>query len=80
MFTALDYGNSNPRFLRLTTNRIAMDAGLLKQTAIPFGAILHPLVEPHAGEDPVPVINYGEDGPFRCQRCHAYINAFFKFL
>lgn len=80
VYRVVDYGNSTPRCLRLTTNRIAMDASLLKQTSIPLGAVLSPLAEPHEGEEPVSVTNYGEEGPFRCPRCHAYINAFFKFI
>ena len=47
MFQTIDYGNSNPRFLRMTTNRIGNDPSLLKISNIPFGAVLHPLAEPH---------------------------------
>lgn len=30
IYRAVDFGNTTPRNLRLTTNRVAMDAGLLK--------------------------------------------------
>ena len=47
VFQAIDYGNSNPRFLRMTTYRIGNDPSYIKQSAIPLGAVLHPLAEPH---------------------------------
>jgi protein transport protein SEC24 len=25
-------------------------------------------------------VDYGEEGPFRCHRCKAYVNPFMKFL
>jgi protein transport protein SEC24 len=28
----------------------------------------------------MPVIDYGEDGPFRCQRCKAYVNVYMTFI
>ena len=28
----------------------------------------------------IPLIDYGEEGPFRCYRCKAYVNPFMNFV
>ena len=32
------------------------------------------------GNDGIPFIDYGEQGPFRCSRCKAYVNPYMKFI
>ena len=36
---------------------------------MPFGFLVQPFAE-----EEIPCVDYGEDGPFRCQRCKAYVN------
>lgn len=78
-FVAVDQGNSSPRHARLTMNNIPTSADALKTTGLPLGLILQPLAALQAGEQPIPVVEFGEAGPPRCRRCRAYINAFMTF-
>jgi protein transport protein SEC24 len=78
-FVAHDQGNSSPKFARLTLNNIPSTAESLASTGLPLGLILQPLASLQAGEQPVPVLDFGEQGPPRCRRCRAYINPFMTF-
>jgi len=78
-YVAVDEGNASPRFIRLTTNNIAMDAELIEQTRLSIGAIIQPLANLGDGEEPIPIIHY-EKGPVRCGKCLAYVNPFFQFV
>jgi len=78
-FASLDQGNSSPKHARLTLNNIPSSADALSITALPLGLILQPLAALQEGEQPVPVLDFGEIGPPRCTRCRAYINPFMPF-
>ena len=39
-----------------------------------------PLAQTPEVEGPVPVVDFGADGPVRCERCKAYVNPFFTFV
>ncbi|KAH8888661.1 hypothetical protein GQ53DRAFT_749065 [Thozetella sp. PMI_491] len=78
-FVAFDQGNSSPKFARLTMNNIPAAAEGLKNTGLPLGLLLQPLASLQPGEQPVPVLDFGEVGPPRCHRCRAYINPFMMF-
>lgn len=78
-FVAFDQGNSSPKFARLTLNNIPASADALATTSLPLGLILQPLAPLQEGEQPVPVLDFGETGPPRCRRCRAYINPFMTF-
>ena len=78
-FVAVDQGNSSPKFARLTLNNIPASAEALATTALPLGLILQPLAALHDGEQPIPLVDFGETGPPRCRRCRAYINPFITF-
>lgn len=78
-FVAIDQGNSSPKYTRLTLNSIPTSAEALAITGLPLGLILQPLAPLQEGEQPVPVIDFGETGPPRCRRCRAYINPFMIF-
>lgn len=78
-FVAYDQGNSSPKFARLTTNNIPASSEAMSSTALPLGLILQPLAPLQEGEQPVPVLDFGEAGPPRCRRCRTYINPFMTF-
>jgi protein transport protein SEC24 len=78
-FIAHDQGNSSPKFARLTLNKIPSTSESLASTALPLGMILQPLAPLQDGEQPIPVLDFGEAGPPRCRRCRTYINPFMTF-
>ena len=78
-FVAQDQGNSSPKHARLTLNIIPSTSSFLSQTGLPLGLVLQPLAPLQAGEQPIPVLDFGELGPPRCSRCRAYINPFMTF-
>lgn len=65
--------------MRLTLNQVMNTAEQLSGTGIPFAVVAQPLAEVPAVEGAVPVVDLGESGPVRCERCRAYINPFFSF-
>ncbi|GAB7346648.1 hypothetical protein MBLNU459_g1780t1 [Dothideomycetes sp. NU459] len=78
-FVAFDQGNSSPKFARLTLNSIPTSSDALASTGLPLGLVLQPLAPLQEGEQPVPVLDFGDAGPPRCRRCRAYINPFMPF-
>ncbi|KAF2753789.1 Sec23/Sec24 family protein-like protein [Pseudovirgaria hyperparasitica] len=78
-FVAFDQGNSSPKFARLTMNNIPANGEALNSTHLPLGLILQPLAPLQEGEQPIPVLDFGDTGPPRCRRCRAYINPFMPF-
>ncbi|CAG8555774.1 1225_t:CDS:10 [Paraglomus occultum] len=79
-FRAIDEGNSNPRFMRLTLYSIPQTEELLKTSNLPLGLIVQPLAKLRYDETPIDVIDFGEEGPIRCRRCKSYINPFVIFV
>ena len=78
-FIAHDQGNSSPKFARLTVNNIPSTSESLASTGLPLGLVLQPFAALQEGEQPVPVLDFGEGGPPRCRRCRTYINPFMTF-
>lgn len=78
-FVAYDQGNSSPKYARLTLNNIPISSQALASTSLPLGMVLQPLAAQQEGEQPIPVLDFGEIGPPRCSRCRAYINPFMQF-
>ncbi|KAK2808367.1 hypothetical protein FQN50_004752 [Emmonsiellopsis sp. PD_5] len=62
-FIAHDQGNSSPKFARLTLNNIPSTVEFLSSTALPLGMVLQPLAPLDPGEQPVPVLDFGEAEP-----------------
>ncbi|KAJ2363720.1 COPII coat Sec23p-Sfb3p heterodimer component [Coemansia sp. RSA 2610] len=79
-FTAIDDGNSNPRFVRLTMYSVPHTEELLKASHMPLGMIVQPLAELAATEEPIKLIDFGDEGPIRCLRCKTYINPYMVFI
>ncbi|KAJ5095581.1 hypothetical protein NUU61_004937 [Penicillium alfredii] len=78
-FVAQDQGNSSPKYARLTLNNIPTTSDFLTSTGLPLGMVLQPLATLDAGEQPIPVLDFGDVGPPRCRRCRTYINPFMSF-
>ena len=79
-FVAQDQGNASPRVCRLTLNAVPATGELLTMTHLPLALMIQPLAKPKAGEEPIPVLDFGEMGPPRCRRCRTYINPFMQFV
>ncbi|CAL9694912.1 unnamed protein product [Knipowitschia caucasica] len=78
-FTVQDQGNASPRFMRCTTYCLPTTADLAKQSQVPLATIIKPLARLPANEAPLHVVNHGETGPVRCNRCKAYICPYMQF-
>ncbi|KAK4998738.1 COPII coat Sec23p-Sfb3p heterodimer component [Elasticomyces elasticus] len=78
-FVAFDQGNASPKYARLTLNSIPTTSDALATTALPLGLVLQPLARQQEGEQPIPVLDFGDIGPPRCRRCRTYINPFMTF-
>lgn len=78
-YVAYDQGNSSPKYAQLTLNDIPTSAEALASTSLPLGIVLQPLAPLSLGEQPIPVLDFGETGPPRCRRCRTYINPFMTF-
>jgi len=78
-FVAYDQGNSSPKYARLTLNNIPSTSEFLSSTGLPLGMVLQPLARLDPGEQPIPVLDFGDVGPPRCRRCRTYINPFMSF-
>ncbi|ORX81264.1 hypothetical protein K493DRAFT_242055 [Basidiobolus meristosporus CBS 931.73] len=79
-FKAIDEGCCNPRFMRMTMYNIPASPDLLKSSHMPLGMIVQPLAELRHDEAPIDVVDFGEAGPIRCNRCQGYINPFVTFI
>ncbi|KAF0507910.1 ER to Golgi transport-related protein [Gigaspora margarita] len=79
-FRAIDEGNSNPRFIRLTLYSIPHTEELLQTSHLPLGVILQPLARLRDDEAPIELVDFQDNGPVRCRRCKAYINPYVIFV
>ncbi|XP_020863940.1 protein transport protein Sec24D isoform X1 [Phascolarctos cinereus] len=75
-----DQGNASPRYIRCTTYCFPSTSDMAKQSQLPLAAIIKPFatVPPH--EVPLYLVNHGESGPVRCNRCKAYMCPFMQFI
>ncbi|XP_075999892.1 protein transport protein Sec24D [Genypterus blacodes] len=79
-FTVQDQGNASPRFIRCTTYTLPCTADLAKQCHVPLAAIIKPFATLPKNESPLYVVNHGETGPIRCNRCKAYMCPYMQFM
>ncbi|KAF9434857.1 COPII coat Sec23p-Sfb3p heterodimer component [Entomortierella beljakovae] len=78
-FMAIDGGNCNPRFFRMTTYNLPNTEDLLNTSQLPMGLVIQPLAQLRADETTIETVDFGDSGPARCRRCNAYINPFMVF-
>ena len=78
-YRAEDQGNVSPRMLRMTTNSIPRSKDMMTASKIPFRCHVRPFAPIEEGEQNVPILNFGEEGPPRCGRCNGFINPYVKF-
>ncbi|EEB07263.1 COPII-coated vesicle component Sfb3 [Schizosaccharomyces japonicus yFS275] len=78
-FISNDQGNSSSKFVQMTTYAIPPTTDMLNQLNIPLGMIVQPFAEKREEELPVPVVDFSQTNPARCQKCRGYINPFIQF-
>ncbi|XP_066536541.1 protein transport protein Sec24D [Hoplias malabaricus] len=79
-FTVQDQGNASPRFMRCTAYTFPCTSDLAKQCQVPLATIIKPFATVPQNETPVYLVNHGEAGPIRCNRCKAYMCPFMLFI
>lgn len=79
-FTVQDQGNASPRFMRCTTYSFPCTADLAKQCKVPLATIIKPFATLPKNETPLYIVNHGEAGPIRCNRCKAYMCPYMQFI
>lgn len=78
-YTVKEEAITSPRYIRLVSTTVALDAKAQTALGVPIACILQPLCDLPPGEDQPPVSDVTTKGPFRCNRCMAYVNPFFTF-
>ncbi|KFV98091.1 PREDICTED: protein transport protein Sec24D [Eurypyga helias] len=75
-----DQGHASPRYIRCTTYCFPSSSDMAKQARIPLAAVIQPFTTVPPNETPLYVVNHGETGPIRCNRCKAYMCPFMQFI
>ena len=78
-YTTIDQGNSSPKFARLSLALVPTTAETLEKTELPLSLVIQPLAQQRHEEMPIPVIDFGPEGPPRCSNCMSYISPFHVF-
>ncbi|KAK7913407.1 hypothetical protein WMY93_013618 [Mugilogobius chulae] len=79
-FHVRDQGNASPRFIRCTAYNMPCTADMAKQSQVPLAAVIKPLATLPPDETPPYVVDHGEAGPIRCNRCKAYMCPYMQFI
>nr|XP_021410654.1 protein transport protein Sec24D isoform X1 [Lonchura striata domestica] len=75
-----DQGHASPRYIRCTTYCFPLTSDMAKQARIPLAAVIQPFAAVPPNETPLYLVNHGETGPVRCNRCKAYMCPFMQFI
>ncbi|XP_068136686.1 protein transport protein Sec24D [Hyperolius riggenbachi] len=78
--TIQDQGNASPRYIRCSTYCFPISSDMAKQAQIPLAAVIKPLAVIPPNETPLYLVNHGENGPIRCNRCKAYMCPYMLFM
>ncbi|XP_061666594.1 protein transport protein Sec24C isoform X2 [Syngnathoides biaculeatus] len=79
-FHVKDQGNASPRFIRCTAYNMPCTADMAKQSQVPLAAVIKPLATLPPDETPPYLVDHGEGGPIRCNRCKAYMCPYMQFI
>ncbi|XP_032429566.1 protein transport protein Sec24C isoform X2 [Xiphophorus hellerii] len=79
-FQVKDQGNASPRFIRCTAYNMPCTSDMAKQSQVPLAAVIKPLATLPPDEAPPYVVDHGETGPIRCNRCKAYMCPYMQFI
>ncbi|KAG1955143.1 protein transport protein Sec24C [Pimephales promelas] len=79
-FQARDQGNASPRYIRCTAYNMPCNADMAKQSQVPLAAVIKPLATLPPDESPPYLVDHGETGPIRCNRCKAYMCPYMQFI
>ncbi|XP_007562511.1 protein transport protein Sec24C isoform X3 [Poecilia formosa] len=79
-FQVKDQGNASPRFIRCTAYNMPCTSDMAKQSQVPLAAVIKPLATLPPDETPPYVVDHGEAGPIRCNRCKAYMCPYMQFI
>ncbi|XP_003939847.1 protein transport protein Sec24C isoform X2 [Saimiri boliviensis] len=79
-FLVKDQGNASPRYIRCTSYNIPCTSDMAKQAQVPLAAVIKPLARLPPDEASPYVVDHGESGPLRCNRCKAYMCPFMQFI
>uniref|UniRef100_A0A3B4AWB8 SEC24 homolog C, COPII coat complex component n=1 Tax=Periophthalmus magnuspinnatus TaxID=409849 RepID=A0A3B4AWB8_9GOBI len=79
-FHVRDQGNASPRFVRCSAYSMPCTADMAKQSQVPLAAVIKPLATLPPEETPPYVVDHGESGPIRCNRCKAYMCPYMQFI
>ncbi|NWV22529.1 SC24C protein, partial [Origma solitaria] len=79
-FLVKDQGNASPRYIRCTSYNIPCTSDMAKQSQVPLAAVIKPLATLLPEETLPYLVDHGESGPVRCNRCKAYMCPFMQFI
>ncbi|XP_075614671.1 protein transport protein Sec24C isoform X2 [Balearica regulorum gibbericeps] len=79
-FVVKDQGNASPRYIRCTSYNIPCTSDMAKQSQVPLAAVIKPLATLPPEETLPYLVDHGESGPVRCNRCKAYMCPFMQFI
>jgi len=79
-FVVKDTGNCSPRYMRASLNQCPCTAEVLSISCMPFALVVQPLALPRPDEEPLRVVDFGQDGPVRCSHCKAYMNPHMRWV
>ncbi|XP_063817407.1 protein transport protein Sec24C isoform X2 [Pseudophryne corroboree] len=79
-FLVKDQGNASPRYIRCTSYNFPATSDMAKQSQVPLAAVIKPLATLPSDEAPTCVVDHGETGPIRCNRCKAYMCPYMQFI
>ncbi|XP_007259393.3 protein transport protein Sec24C isoform X4 [Astyanax mexicanus] len=79
-FQVKDQGNASPRFIRCTSYNMPCTSDMAKQSQVPLAAVIKPLATLPPDEIPPYIVDHGEGGPIRCNRCKAYMCPYMQFI
>ena len=64
----------------MTTYNLPATDDLAVASQLPLGMVVQPFAALRPEEEPIPVVDFGETGPPRCERCRGYVNPWCVFV